>query len=233
MIHCSVTTPRPGRLASRGAREESNVSSARLLVQPSLWEADSARDRGAAAGHAEPQGTVSPLGGTLPEDKAGLEALTQTLYAELNRRHFDGILPPCTIAFSDRMTRTAGWVRYRDLRMQLSIPYVRRYGYEELINTLTHEMIHVWLSVRGRPRGHTKEFRAKLVACGLENRIHALPMPPKGARYLYVCPGCHRERYARRKLRSSCGHCDRVYNPKFRFQLRAVLDGSSPRRRAS
>lgn len=143
------------------------------------------------------------------------------------------MLPACAIEFSARMTRTAGWVRYQDLRIQVSIPYVRRHGLDELVTTLIHEMVHLWLHVRGRPRGHTKEFRAKLVACGLENRIHALPMPPTGARYLYVCPGCRRERYARRKLRSSCGHCDRVYNPTFRFQLQAVLDGSPRRRRAS
>jgi len=203
------------------------------LVQPTLWELGQPRHVDAIPNLSDSTSDILTKSGDLPDDKAGLETFAQGLYAELNKRYFDGALPPCTIVFSGRMTRTAGWVRYRDLHMQLSMPYARRHGYRELVNTLIHEMIHVWLSVRGRPRGHTKEFRAKLVACGLEDRIHALPMPPARSRYLYVCPGCNRERYTLRKLRSSCGHCDRVFNPNFRFQLRAVLDDPTRRRRAS
>lgn len=37
---------------------------------------------------------------------------------------------------------------------------------EPIEATLKHEMVHLWLYERGRPWGHTKEFKAKLKAIG-------------------------------------------------------------------
>ncbi len=145
--------------------------------------------------------------------------LAQTLYDNLNRQHFGGSLPPCRLELSRRLVRTAGKIWPRTRLIRLSVSYHERYGPAELSNTILHEMVHLWLFEQGLPSGHTDRFRQKLNEVGLADRIQALPVPPRPYRYLYRCPTCRREVQTRRKISSSCGYCDKVYNPHHRFRL--------------
>lgn len=158
----------------------------------------------------------------LPEltaDNTANLKLAQSLYAQMNQLHFSGQLPGCQIEFSTRLVRTAGKIWPKQHLMRLSLPYHRHHGVAELGSTILHEMIHLWLHEQGLPSGHTPLFRQKLVEVGMSNRVHALPMPARPYKYLYACPTCHEEIKTRRLINSSCGKCDKVYNPRHRFYL--------------
>ncbi len=150
--------------------------------------------------------------------------LVQTLYREMNQQHFEGKLPDCRIELSRKLVRTAGKIWPRTRLMRLSLTYHEQYGQLELSNTILHEMIHLWLFEQGLPSGHTPRFRQKLIEVGLGERMRALPVPPRPYRYLYRCPTCRQELQTRRKINSSCGKCDRVYNPIHKFRLISTYD---------
>lgn len=145
--------------------------------------------------------------------------LIQKLYAELNEQHFEAKLPPCRLELSRRLVRTAGKIWPRARLIRLSFSYHEQYGLTELANTLLHEMIHLWLYEQGLPSGHNDRFHQKMNEVGLSDRIKALPIPPRPYRYLYCCPTCLQEVQTRRKINSSCGKCDKVYNPQHHFKL--------------
>ena len=145
--------------------------------------------------------------------------LVNDIYRQLNSLHFDDQLPECKIELSTRLKRTAGKIWPKQRLIRLSIPYHNHYGLTEINNTLLHEMIHLWLYLQGLPSGHTPVFRQKLAELGIPDRIHALPMPPSPYKYLYSCPTCHREIQTHKRINSSCGKCDKVYNPKHQFFL--------------
>jgi predicted SprT family Zn-dependent metalloprotease len=149
----------------------------------------------------------------------------QEVFKDLNRQHFEGKLPECRIEISARLTRTAGKIWPRTRLIRLSRSYHQMYGPAELANTILHEMIHLWLHEQSLPSGHTALFRQKLQQVGLDDRLRALPVPPRPYRYVYSCPTCRTEVQTRRKINSSCGHCDRVYNPRHRFKLVKQLIG--------
>ena len=148
----------------------------------------------------------------------------QQFYTELNAGYFEGKLPACKIEVSRRLSRTAGKIWPKLRLMRLSLSYHHRYGLEELRNTILHEMIHLWLYEQKLPSGHTPRFRAKLAEVGLTGRVTALPIPPRPYKYIYGCPGCQREISTRRKINSSCGRCDKVYNPRYKFKLLRELE---------
>ena len=90
-------------------------------------------------------------------------------------------------------------------------------AWEEIRDTLGHELVHYWLDFHGKPCGHTPEFRTKLEECGFNrySRLH-----PIQAKYLYLCPGCQIKYYRRRRGTWSCGPCSGPrYNPHYRLIL--------------
>jgi predicted SprT family Zn-dependent metalloprotease len=167
-------------------------------------------------------------------DKSVLETIdlinletAQRFYKELNTRFFENKLPNCRLELSNRLTRTAGKIWPKLRLMRLSLPYHQRYGPDELRNTILHEMIHLWLYEQKLPSGHTPLFRRKLIEVGLPDRIRALPVPPRPYKYLYACPTCGYQVQTRRKINSSCGRCDKVYNPRHKFKLLKRLEQKS------
>lgn len=143
------------------------------------------------------------------------------LFWDLNFRHFGGILPPIEMRFSGRLKTTGGQYFKRPQRLiQISTRYFEMPNtWDEIRDTLGHEMVHYWLDFQGRPCGHNAEFRAKLNACGF-NRYSRLT--PVKTRYIYMCPCCGINYYRRRKGIWSCGPCSgQRYNPDYRLVLAA------------
>ena len=167
------------------------------------------------------------------------------LYDDLNQRYFDGVLPPCRLVWSRRLTRTAGTIDVRRKIIKLSVPLlVESFQNGTLFGPtfqicgvacdsqdaalreiLKHEMIHLWLHVRGRPSGHTGEFRDKARAIGQPRTRHAIALPAPKRGWLYACAHCGHEFTRRRRYGRAvaCGSCCKAHNGgKFdeRFKLK-------------
>lgn len=141
------------------------------------------------------------------------------LFWDLNFRHFGGILPPTTVTFSGRLKTTGGqYFRSPHKQIQVSTRYLSmEKPWDEITDTLGHEMIHYWLDFLGKPCGHTPEFRRKLQECGF-NRYSRLT--PVRARYVYICPSCGVLYYRRCRGVWSCGPCSGPrYNSAFKLEL--------------
>jgi predicted SprT family Zn-dependent metalloprotease len=152
-----------------------------------------------------------------------LEKLYQ-LFDELNLKYFDNILPPIELKFSNRLKTTGGqYFREPKKVIQISTRYFEHGNpWDEIRDTLGHEMIHYWLDYQNKPCGHTKEFYQKLDECGFERYSR---LGPARAKYHYKCPECHRSFYRIKKGTLSCGHCSgKKYNPKFKLYLYEVLN---------
>jgi predicted SprT family Zn-dependent metalloprotease len=132
----------------------------------------------------------------------------RSLFQRFNRRYFGGIIPVPEFELSRRL-RLSGYVHVCDgfWRMVLSIPYHDRYGWgRELAGTIKHEMVHLFLKLKHRPYGHTREFRRLCRAVGGSDYSKALPTR---FRYLYQCPQCRQLFRYRVQVRLACAACSR------------------------
>jgi len=155
--------------------------------------------------------------------KSDLVHKLHTLFWELNGQHFGGILPPPELRFSARLKSTGGQYFKKPKRLiQISTRYLQmERPWDEIRDTLGHEMVHYWLDFLGKPCGHTREFRVKLHSCGF-NRYSRLT--PLHAKYVYICPQCQVPYYRRRRGIWSCGPCSgERFNPRFKLVLAARL----------
>ena len=170
----------------------------------------------------------------------------KSLYGELNNRYFEGILPPCEIKWSRRLTRAAGTIDVRARVIKLSVPLlVDAYQTDSLFGAsfevcglicespaealreiLKHEMIHLWLHVQGKPCGHTAEFRQKAHEVGQPKTRHGIDLPRPRTGWLYTCGQCGRETLRRRRTSRAmaCGICCRQFN-RGKYDERFKLKG--------
>lgn len=112
---------------------------------------------------------------------------TAVTYAELQRafdhfndRLFGGELPPCLLTLQ-REKKTYGYFSHRRFisssaghtytdEIALNPAYFATGGLLETLQTIVHEMVHLWQAHFGKPgraRYHNKEFAAKMKAVGL------------------------------------------------------------------
>lgn len=109
-----------------------------------------------------------------PGDLPILERLG-ALHAELNERHFSGVLGGVTLVLSTRMRRRLGEFRPASgpgERHGIAIGHrhLARDGWQRATETLLHEMVHQWQAETGRPLGHGSDFRRKCAEIGIEGR---------------------------------------------------------------
>lgn len=112
-----------------------------------------------------------------PGDEPILERL-RVLHAELNERHFGGVLGEVTLVLSERMRRRLGEFRPAAApgehhRIGLGRRHLARDGWRRVTETLLHEMVHQWQAETGRPLGHRSDFRMKCAAIGIEGRAES------------------------------------------------------------
>jgi predicted SprT family Zn-dependent metalloprotease len=155
-----------------------------------------------------------------------------TLWQSLNDRHFHSRLPTIDIVWSRRLTASAGMfvssVGPRSDRpamlptgrrlIRLSVPLLEQQSWDELINTLAHEMIHQWqFDVLKRRPNHGQDFSRKMSEMndgGLSITIHhALDhLVQRLAKYAWRCLRCgrayERQRRTIRPSRHRCGECE-------------------------
>ncbi|MBI4501440.1 MAG: SprT-like domain-containing protein [Gemmatimonadetes bacterium] len=123
-----------------------------------------------------------------PGDERILSALCES-HRRLNRAHFGGALSQISFRLSGRMRSRLGELVLDDGRGQareiaISRRHIRRDGWEEVEQTLLHEMVHQWQAEGGLPVDHGASFRNKARQVGVEPSAKRQVMSKrKAARY--------------------------------------------------
>jgi predicted SprT family Zn-dependent metalloprotease len=140
-------------------------------------------------------------------DSLILQTDLKQAYHDLNVKYFDGKLPEKSvkIEWSNRMTTTAGKIRYRDNYIRLSTYYLAQNS-QEFWDVLLHEMLHI------RAHGHGTAFKAEMYRVnkmGAHVTIHTQnEVVPK---WMYKCTKCGYEWGVTRRYPTSrvyvCSKC--------------------------
>ena len=145
----------------------------------------------------------------------------QLLFAQYNFLHFDGEIPTYRIAYNARFSNCAGRICYKPPLIELSPKHLAG-RFEELRDTLLHEMIHAWLHARGENSGHTARFKRKMKELGLRSIYHdlgrAAPLNESTKRYIVRCEKCTME-VLRKKKPAANLLCARCRKPLVAFEV--------------
>jgi len=96
----------------------------------------------------------------------------ETLYHQLNQKHFGGTLGEIPIRLSGRMRRRLGELSVdirtgRPIELSLSRQHIARHSWVEVEHTLLHEMVHQWQAETGLRIDHGRTFRQKARQVGV------------------------------------------------------------------
>lgn len=154
-------------------------------------------------------------------------------YDALNAQHFGNLCPPVKLVMNARLRSTAA--RIDTMRRVLELNPGRLAAYPETrLETIFHEMIHLWLYAQGLPSGHTARFRAKMRERGHISIGYGRAGDPKGPRHAYAgserrvvyrCPKCGHEVRRQRRFAEpmACGRCYRAGAGRQRLEEIGVI----------
>lgn len=129
-------------------------------------------------------------------------------------KQFDG-----EIVWSHRMKKIAGNCR-SDGRIALNYQYYEKYGKEEILKVLRHELVHHHcFSEIGRHTHSDPLFVNYLNKLGGDQK--GKPMPTTG--YVYSCPCCSRQWTLRKKIRNKKISCSTCGNGSYNKEYKVVL----------
>ena len=107
-----------------------------------------------------------------PEEEEGAAVVAKLVarHAEYNASRFGGVLQSVPIDLSRRMRSRLGYYRLATKSMpaiiMISRRHLRRHGWDEVFQTLLHEMVHQWQAESGHTVDHGAQFRATARAVG-------------------------------------------------------------------
>jgi predicted SprT family Zn-dependent metalloprotease len=140
-------------------------------------------------------------------------------FDRLNSLHLSGKYRCPKIEFST-LKSFGGYYQKQRHRIVLSWQAYVEHGWEETLNTFRHEVAHIV------HLHHRAEFWELAYQLGVTKKYAANPIVPKkraGKIYVYMCPNCQGKVHRKRRLRmSSCGKCDKAYNPAYKLKLVSV-----------
>jgi hypothetical protein len=115
---------------------------------------------------------------TRPEDEPVAERLT-AWHARFNDEHFGGTLRSVPVRVSRRMKSRLGHYTAAQHgapgEIAISWRHLRRHGWNEVLHTLLHEMVHQWQDETGRAIDHGAGFRAKARDVGIAAAARRAP----------------------------------------------------------
>jgi hypothetical protein len=147
-----------------------------------------------------------------------IATVTARLWGEFHRINaavFEGRLSLRTIRLSTRK-QYGGYYRKADSLIVLSWQAFLDHGWDETLNTFRHEVAHIV------HQDHSPAFWALATRLGCVRRYALSPKSRDHAyyRYVYECPHCQARVFRRNRLvRSSCGRCDKAFNPTYLLRL--------------
>jgi hypothetical protein len=107
---------------------------------------------------------------TRPQDAALAARLTEW-HARYNAEHFGGALRPVPVRVSRRMHSRLGHYtagkHAEPGEITISWRHFRRHGWDEVLHTLLHEMVHQWQDETGHGIDHGPQFRRKAREVGI------------------------------------------------------------------
>ncbi|KEK22408.1 SprT family protein [Bacillus gaemokensis] len=114
--------------------------------------------------------------------------------------------------FNKRLRTTGGRYLLRSHNIELNYHYYKRYGKEELIGIIKHELCHYHLHIEGRGYRHRdRDFRQLLKKVGAPRFCKRIIEAKKTIKtYTYECIGCSLQYVRRRQMNTSryvCGKC--------------------------
>ena len=136
-------------------------------------------------------------------------------FHRLNAEYFEGKLTLREIRVSTRK-QYGGYYRKAENLIVLSWQAYKEYGWEETLNTFRHEVAHIVY------QDHSRAFWELAIRLGCTRRYARTPKqrPHAYTRYVYECAVCKAQVFRRKRLvKSSCGRCDRNYNPAYPLRL--------------
>ena len=99
-----------------------------------------------------------------------IESALAALYTScgiMNRVCWQGRLPPCLLRLSDRLSpRTLAYAS-NDFRIVFNAKYSQCVDDSDFLQTMAHEMIHIWQYMLGRRGGHGRDFKNEQLRLGL------------------------------------------------------------------
>ena len=99
-----------------------------------------------------------------------IESALTALYTScsiMNRVCWQGRLPPCLLRLSYRLSpRTLAYAS-SDFRIVFNANYCRSVDESNFLQTMAHEMIHIWQYTLGRRGGHGRDFKNEQLRLGL------------------------------------------------------------------
>jgi hypothetical protein len=136
--------------------------------------------------HAKVKPPVRRPGKPSIEDAAVLRELGKA-HRHYNRHLFDGHLSEIGIRISARMRSrlgqyTAASPYGEPAEIAISRAHLRKHGWEEVLHTLLHEMVHQWQAENGYEIDHGPTFRAKAVEVGIAPHARRELRPAKAGR---------------------------------------------------
>jgi len=96
------------------------------------------------------------------------------VYGRYNAQHFGGRLRPVLLRVSRRMKNRLGHYMAATATLPAEIAisrrHIRRDGWDDVLHTLLHEMVHQWQDEHGHAVDHGGSFRAKAREVGISAR---------------------------------------------------------------
>ncbi len=136
-------------------------------------------------------------------DEAVLEGRDR-LRVYAHRFQFHRRVADYAIGFSNLMTSSSGRCYFREKRILLSGLFHAKYGWEEMDQTLRHEMVHATLFEERKPHHHASPYFRDCARRVGARMWHGMALEPN---FIYECPACGRLVKRVRPLRpdTACG----------------------------
>ncbi len=108
------------------------------------------------------------------------------------------------IGFSNLMTSSSGRCYFRERKIILSGLFHAKYGWDEMDQTLRHEMVHATLFEERKPHHHASHYFRDYARRVGARTWHSMALEPN---FIYECPACGRFVKRVRPLRpdTACG----------------------------
>jgi hypothetical protein len=104
------------------------------------------------------------------------------MFTLVNHTYFNRSIPPPLFYLDSQLLGRdgrirAGYVKVSPPSMHISIPYHAYFGWsaEELLDTVKHEMVHLYLYALNKPWGHTEDFLGLCAGVGARRYAHSIP----------------------------------------------------------